>query len=136
MRHEITVLAVDDVGRAADFYGRLFGWRRKVDIPGVFVEFGVPNGPAVAVYAREWFARNTGRAAAAAPAGGTTSAEIYFRTDDPDAAVERAVAAGATLLSAAAERPWRERVGYVADPDGNVLAFARILEHDDGPAFS
>jgi lactoylglutathione lyase len=124
MRHAITIFAVDDVARAAAFYEAAVGARRRVDV-GVYVELDLPDGPGVGVYQRDGFAKNTGRPNAPCTAGSTTGTEIYFRVDDVDAAVSRALAAGAVMLSPAATRPWGETVAYVADPDGNVLAFAR-----------
>ncbi len=124
MRHALTILAVDDVARAARFYETVFGWRRQADVP-VYVEFEVAGGPNVGVYLRGGFARNTGRSPSPPAPGATTSTELYFRVDDVAAAAARAVAAGATPLSPAAPREWGDVVAYVADPDGNVLAFAK-----------
>lgn len=124
MRHAITILAVDDVERAARFYEQAVGARRRVDV-GVYVEMDLPDGPSLGVYVRGGFARNTGRPVAARAPGETSGAEIYFRVADAAAATARAVDAGAELLLPAAPRPWGEVVGYVADPDGHVLAFAQ-----------
>jgi predicted enzyme related to lactoylglutathione lyase len=127
MRQILTILAVDDVARSARFYETVFGWRRHVDVP-VYVEFEVEGAPNLGVYLRGGFARNTGRAPSPPAPDATTSTELYFRVDDVGAAVARALAAGAELLSPAAARDWGDEVAYVADPDGNVLAFAR--SHD------
>lgn len=124
MRHALTILAVSDLPRAARFYEEVFGWRRHVDVP-VYVEFEIPEGPALGVYLRGGFARNTGRPAAPGVPASTTSTELYFRVDDVEGAVRRALAAGAELLSPPVPRDWGDVVAYVADPDGNVLAFAR-----------
>ena len=50
--------------------------------------------------------------------------EVYLRRADAVAALERAIEQGATLLDPVRDRPWGERVGYVLDPDGHVLALA------------
>src|SRR5262245_59831607 len=44
MRQLLTILAVDDLARAARFYEAAFGWRRHVDVP-VYVEFETGSGP-------------------------------------------------------------------------------------------
>lgn len=70
-------------------------------------------------------------------AGGATGRTLLVVTD-PDAVVARAVAAGATLVSAAAdEHGWR--LGRVADPQGHVWEIGQPLagwrdEHPDGTA--
>lgn len=124
MRHAITIFAVDDVQRSVRFYETVFGARPRVDA-GVYAELDMPDGPAIGLYQRAGFATNTARPVTRPAAGETAGAELYFRVDDVDACVERALAAGAALLLPAAQRPWGEVVAYVADPDGFVLAFAR-----------
>jgi predicted enzyme related to lactoylglutathione lyase len=123
MRHAITIFAVDDVARAARFYEAAVGAKPRLDV-GVYAELDLPDGPGVGVYQREGFAKNTGRPSTPCGAGSTTGTELYFRVDDVDAALARALAAGAVMLSPTTARPWGETVAYVADPDRNVLAFA------------
>ena len=43
----------------------------------------------------------------------------YLVTDEPDAVVERAVRAGATVLRPVVDQPYGGRGGSVADPEGN-----------------
>lgn len=44
--------------------------------------------------------------------------ELWIYADDADAAIERALAAEATLLEPPEDQPWGERVGLIADPEG------------------
>jgi uncharacterized glyoxalase superfamily protein PhnB len=88
----------------------------------------VPTGLRVGLYARTGFAANTGEAPAGRPKVGTTACELYLRVDDPEAALERLVAAGARLLSRVAPRSWGDEAGYAADLDGNVVAVSRIAD--------
>ena len=48
---------------------------------------------------------------------------IYFATDDLDATLERAVAAGAEIVTPIEDKPWGERSFYCTDPDGHQLCF-------------
>jgi predicted enzyme related to lactoylglutathione lyase len=48
---------------------------------------------------------------------------IYFATADVEAAYDRALAAGASQLSAIERQLWGERSFYCLDPDGNPLCF-------------
>jgi predicted enzyme related to lactoylglutathione lyase len=59
-----------------------------------------------------------------------TPENLYFATDELDAAHERAQEAGAERLSSIEQRPWGERSFYCLDPDGNRLCFV-----DDGTLF-
>lgn len=49
--------------------------------------------------------------------------DLYLATDELDAVYERAVAAGATIMSGIETRPWHERSFYCLDPDGHRLCF-------------
>lgn len=55
---------------------------------------------------------------------GIPRCEIYLQVDDVHTAFDRAVKAGAKVINAVAPRDWGDTVGYVADPDGHVIAFA------------
>ena len=53
----------------------------------------------------------------------STPENLYFATDDLDAAYQRAKDAGARQLTQIERRPWGERSFYCLDPDGNRLCF-------------
>ncbi|MBI4701685.1 MAG: VOC family protein [Deltaproteobacteria bacterium] len=112
-----------DLDRSRVFYRTAFGWPVRVDVP-VYVEFELPDGRGLGLYAREGFARNTGVTPAAVSEGQITSTELYFHVDDLDDAVQRLTTAGARLLSPMAPRDWGDDAAYFADPDGNVLVVA------------
>ena len=54
---------------------------------------------------------------------------LHIFVEDPDAVVDRAVAAGATLLYAVTDHDYGERSGGVADAWGNQYYFARVIDH-------
>jgi catechol 2,3-dioxygenase-like lactoylglutathione lyase family enzyme len=126
VRSVIVILACDDVARSREFYVRAFGWKVGADFP-VYVEMEAATGVRVGLYLREGFAKNTGEPPAPRPARGTTASEIYLYVDDVTAAFARLLAAGGRPLSRPAPRVWGDEAGYVADPDGNVVAVARPL---------
>ena len=47
--------------------------------------------------------------------------EVAFVTEDVQAAHDKAVAAGASALSAPASKPWGQVVSYVRCPDGTLV---------------
>jgi len=126
----LVILAVEDLARAKAFYERAFDWEMDVDVP-VFVQLRTRTpGLSVGLYQREAYAANTNELPAPAPAGGITATELYVLVEDLEAALARAEEAGARRLSDPAERSWGDRAAYVADPDGNVIAFA-TSGHED-----
>jgi catechol 2,3-dioxygenase-like lactoylglutathione lyase family enzyme len=120
----LVIVAVGDLPRARGFYQTAFGWPAEVDLP-VYVEFRLPAGMRLGLYAKEAFARNVGEIPHGIPSGSIATAELYLYPDDLDATAARLVAAGARPLSPLAQRDWGDEVAYFADPDGNVLALAR-----------
>jgi len=119
----LSIVAVREVARARAFYGAVLGWAVAVETP-VYVELRSPRGARLGLYQRDGFARNVGRTPIAAQGEELHAAELYFAAEDPGAALDRAVAAGGRWLSPLAPRPWGDEVGYVADPDGHVVAIA------------
>ncbi len=124
----IVILAVDHVPTARDFYTSVFGWTVRVDA-GVFVQLSLPSGPDVGLYARDGFAKNTGLPTTPVPVGHTSGAELYLFPNEPlQVVVDRALAAGARLLSPPTPRMWGDTVAYLADPSGHVVAVARAAD--------
>ncbi len=58
-------------------------------------------------------------------ASGIPRCELYFLVEDADAECQHAVLSGAKMISSVLARDWGDKVGYVADPDGHVIAFAQ-----------
>ena len=56
---------------------------------------------------------------------GIPRCELYLITDDLDFIFERAINAGAKLISEIAPRDWGDTVGYLMDFDGNIIALAQ-----------
>jgi lactoylglutathione lyase len=62
-------------------------------------------------------------------AGGTpVHFELCLYTDDVDAAAERLRALGARELVPPMDQPWKERLCYFEDPDGNPIHITASIE--------
>ncbi|MBI9033981.1 MAG: lactoylglutathione lyase [Bacteroidales bacterium] len=59
-----------------------------------------------------------------ASGNGIPRCELYMYTEHPEEVIERALRAGAKLISEIQPRNWGDSVGYLADPDGHVVAVA------------
>lgn len=117
------ILYVADQTRARDFYARVLAAEPVLDVPGM-TEFDLGSatlGLMPAVDIKELLPGHRIRT------GGGQRCELYLRRVDAEAVLERATLAGGTLLDGLQVRPWGERVGYVLDPDGHVLALATSL---------
>lgn len=124
-RKIVPMLSLRDAPRASEFYQRAFGARElsRVTSPGgntvVLLaignaEFGVVDeAPHVGNLSPETL-------------GGTT-VRISLYVPDPDAAAERAVGAGATLIFPVEDQPYGMRQGRVKDPFGHHWLIGRPL---------
>jgi PhnB protein len=63
-------------------------------------------------------------ASRAPQADGSSSVVIYLYLDDVNAAMERAIAAGASVVMAAEDQFWGDRVGRIMDPEAHVWNLA------------
>lgn len=123
----LIILAVSDLARSVEFYRSVFDWQKTVQTQ-TYVEFELRPGLGVGLYQREGFARNVGQIPSPVPGEQLTSTEIYFRTQDPHRFIAQLEQAGARVLSPMALRDWGDEAAYFADPDGNVIVIARVVE--------
>jgi catechol 2,3-dioxygenase-like lactoylglutathione lyase family enzyme len=124
-RLALVIVAVEDLPRSLAFYRDITAWPVPVETPE-YAELASPNGFRLGLYDRRSFGRNIKRVPEPI-AGPVATTELYLFVDDVDAHVTRAREAGARMLDEPSPRPWGDRVGYVADPDGYVVAFARAI---------
>lgn len=79
------IFAVADVGRASAFYDRAFAWPPNPLVEGFgftnYVEYLVPGGGALGLYARDGFAAEIG-AEPIVLNGRVSSACLYVRVED------------------------------------------------------
>ena len=76
----------------------------------------------------------TERLASRAPQpDGSSPVVVYLYLEDVDAAMARAVAAGAGILTPVADQFWGDRMGRIVDPSGHVWNVAsRVDENSRG----
>jgi lactoylglutathione lyase len=122
MRLGYTILYVDDVARAIDFYERAFGLTRR------FVTDDATYGEMETGDTTLSFAKHTlvgdfipGGYRRNDPAEPPAGVEIGFVTDDVPAAWDTALAAGAIGVSPPTTKPWGQTVAYVRDPEGMLI---------------
>jgi uncharacterized glyoxalase superfamily protein PhnB len=55
---------------------------------------------------------------------GIPRSELYLYVDHAEKRYNKAIQVGATAVNPICERDWGDKVGYVADRDGHIIAFA------------
>lgn len=126
--HAIT-LAVADVARSAEFYRSLLGVEgsgvigteypaTETEAGGTTAMFTLDDGLIVSVYGRDDMAKDSGVQPGTSPS--STIGHFVESRAAADAFLERARAAGATMLAAPYTRPRGMYSGYFQDPDGHL----------------
>ena len=125
--HSISpALTCKDAARAIDFYKEAFGATeimRMAGPGGSVAHAELRIGDSVIFVSDEF----PGMSAAPTP-GATPSAYLFLYTEDVDATVSRAVAAGAAVSMPVTNMFWGDRYGKVTDPFGHSWGVATHVE--------
>jgi lactoylglutathione lyase len=117
------VIYAHAVERTATFYVELLGFEEHFRLPaeGEPGYVGLRRGESeLAVVAAGWPAERLG-----VEVGSAARFEMLVYVDDLDATIERARVAGVPVLREPEPMPWGERLGYVADPEGNPVSLVQ-----------
>ena len=114
-----TILYVDDVAATLDFYGRGFALEQAFLHPsGDHGELS--TGETKLAFSSNALMQKLGKTPAK-PDPKAPVFELAFETDDVRAALDRSLAAGATLEQGVREEPWRQTTAYVSDANGYLV---------------
>lgn len=118
------ILYVRDQEASTQFYQSVLNLEPHLHVPGM-TEFRLSNECVLGLMPEKGIKRLLG-AVIEDPekTNGIARAEVYLTVDFPSLFLERAIAAGGRLLSSLEPRNWGDTAGYIADPDGHVVAFA------------
>ncbi len=121
MKLGYVILYVPDVPAAVGFYERAFGLsQRMITECGNFAEMDT-GATALAFVSEAMLEGENLGFRPLRPEDAAPGAEIALLTPDVPAALERALAAGATLLKTPEDKPWGQTVAYVRDPHGFLV---------------
>lgn len=120
-------LRVKDAPKAIDFYQRAFGATEKfrlVEPSGRLGHAELTVGTAIIMLSDEYPEHDLRGPASV----GATTVSIHLHVDDADAAITRAVEAGATLIRPPEDAFYGERSGTVRDPFGHEWMLGHSIE--------
>jgi lactoylglutathione lyase len=126
------VIWARDVEAAAAFYVRV-GFEEHVRLPG-------PEGATGFIGLRRKAAElavtteRSPRVLAGVEPGPGPRHELFVYVDDVDGTVAALRAAGAAVVREPVDMPWGERVGFVTDPEGNLVSLAAAATAPAQPA--
>jgi uncharacterized glyoxalase superfamily protein PhnB len=117
-----TILYVEDVLKAIQFYEQAFGFTQKFVTPDN--SYGeVITGETTLSFASKTLALSNLKDGFAESSLNEKpfGIEIGFTTNDVQKTINKAIEAGAKLYAAPKEKPWGQVVGYVRDLDGFLI---------------
>ena len=123
------IVYVPDVAAALDLYARAFGQTTRFAVPsGDYGE--LDTGSTVLAFAADSLGASNFPGGPRRPGPGEPPAnvELAFTTDDVDAAVATAEAAGCTVLAPATVKPHGQTVAWIRDPWGTLIELATPIE--------
>lgn len=122
------ILYVSNQRRSAEFYENLLGIAPSLNVPGM-TEFNLSKKVKLGLMPESGIAKIISPVMPHPETGnGIPRCEIYLKLKDPEAYLGRALTLGGKTISPIHPRSWGDTVGYVADLDGHVLAFAKTTE--------
>ena len=118
------IIYVKDQQKSKEFYEKLLQISPSLDVPGMTefklsdnVKFGImlENG-IVKIFSKDTPHPKNGN--------GIPRCELYLRVIKPSDFIERGKSLGGKIISKLQDRDWGDKVGYIPDLDGHVIAFA------------
>ena len=123
------ILFVADQQKSRDFYSSVLQMNPELDVPGM-TEFMLTGGLKLGLMPENGIARILSDQTPHPKTGnGIPRCELYLLLDNVDEAYERALKAGAKEISKIQDRDWGDAVGYLSDPDGHLIAFAKRISN-------
>ena len=118
------ILYCKDQERSKQFYSAVLACEPVLNVPGM-TEFQLTQTVKLGLMPEAGIATILGEHTPHPATGnGIPRCEVYMIVEQVADAYERAVASGARPVSEPSARDWGDTVGYVADPDGHILALA------------
>ena len=128
-------LVVHDASAALDYYKTALGAKEVMRMPaedGKRLLHSEIEVSGARIFVRDDFPEHSGgRRSAPKDLGGTT-VTLHLEVPNCDTAVDRAVAAGATVIMPPMDAFWGARYAMVADPFGHSWSFAHPLPPKKG----
>lgn len=123
------ILFVSDQHASREFYEKLLRAKASLHVPGM-TEFILSSKLKLGLMPNKGIASLLADSIPHPDTGfGIPRCELYLTVIDARAEFRHAVACGATAISAVCDRDWGDRVGYVADAEGHLIAFAQRISN-------
>ena len=118
------IIYVKNQARSKAFYEKLLQIKPVLDVPGM-TEFELSANLKLGLMPEASMAKIISSKLPHPKAGnGIPRCEIYLKVQDAGMYINRGIEAGGKLISPLQDRDWGDKVGYIADLDGHIIAIA------------
>lgn len=118
------ILYVDNQEMSSRFYEQIFRTKPSLEVPGM-TEFTLSETLKIGLMPNNGIAKIITPVMVHPEKGnGIPRCELYFYVENLEDEFELAVKAGAKIISKIENRNWGDRVCYLSDLDGHIIAFA------------
>ena len=118
------ILYVTDQERSKKFYQALLGIKPGLDVPGM-TEFELADHVKLGLMLESGIAKILADKMPHPKNGsGIPRCELYLKVKNAGEYINRGIRLGGKMISELKNRDWGDKVGYISDLDGHVIAFA------------
>ncbi len=122
------ILFVESQERSREFYRSVLQLEPSMDVDGMTM-FNITDSFSIGLMPELNISRILGSEVPNPSQGnGIPRCEVYLFVDDPNERLEILVSAGGKRISEVTERSWGDDVAYGLDPDGHVIALAKLKD--------
>lgn len=115
--------------KSKEFYSKLFRQKPILDVPGM-TEFRMFDNLKLGLMPEDGIAKIISpKMPHPAKGTGIPRCELYIHTENIEFDLENAINSGAIIVDKLKNRDWGDRVVYLADFDGNIIAIAEELKN-------
>lgn len=122
--HTQFILYVADQEKSKHFYEELLSLKPSLHVPGM-TEFQLSESTKLGLMPENSIAKILGNNIPHSNTGnGIPRCELYLKVKNAKDYIQRGLKLGALAISPMQPREWGDNVGYIADTDGHIIAFA------------
>lgn len=121
------IIYVEDQQKSTRFYENVLQIKPSLNVPGM-TEFKLADNLKLGIMPENGIAKIiTTHLPHPNKGNGIPRCELYLKVKNPDEYIARGIELGGIFISEFQHRDWGDNVGYIADLDGHILAFAEKM---------
>lgn len=118
------ILYVSNQQKSKDFYQQLLNIKPSLDVPGM-TEFKLKEEVKLGLMPEGGIAKILdGKISHPSNGQGIPRCELYLVVENAQEFMDKGIQLGGKEISKLSDRDWGDKVGYISDLDGHVIAFA------------